>query len=48
MALSIRRWSMIRNMPAPDLIRGGNWCSERTMVTKKLERQSIQSEAMAL
>jgi hypothetical protein len=34
--------------PAPDLIRGGNRLSEKIMLAKKLERQSIQSEAIAL
>jgi hypothetical protein len=41
-------YGMIRKKPAPDLIRGGNRFSEKIMLHQKLERQSIQSEAIAL
>jgi hypothetical protein len=34
--------------PAADLIRGGNWFSEKTMLTKKPERQSIRLSNHAL
>jgi hypothetical protein len=39
--------SVIREKPAPDLIRGGNRFSETIMLHQKLEQQSIQSEQIA-